>query len=98
MGFIVEYNWVLKISQIEYPLIVGEKYNFEKNAIRIYPLNIPIDLLNKDWEAVGSCVITELSYHNNVTVGKFKVLEIYSGNKKNILTEYWKRYSEQNTI
>lgn len=94
MGFVVEYNWVLKLSQIDYPLVIGDEYSFEKSSTRMYPLNMPIDLLDKDWTAVGSCVITELSYRNNMTTGKYKVLEIYAGSKKNILTDYWKKFEK----
>jgi len=90
MGFQAELNWALKLSELDSSLTVGKEYDFEKKDIRLYPIDMPIDLLDKNWEAVGSCIILTVTYSKVKTIGKFKILELYEGDKKKILTEQWR--------
>jgi hypothetical protein len=94
MGYITEFNWALKLKPEqglhENSLEVGMIYDFSKEENRIYPLDIPIDLINENWEAVAKVVITQLENKKGKTSGKFKVLRIYKGTEKDILTNYWR--------
>ncbi len=76
MGFKTEFNWILKLKPEqcldENNINVGEKYDFIKEDYRVYPIDMPIDLVNKDWEAIAKVIVTEsktcnqkipLSYH-----------------------------------
>ncbi len=91
MGFKTEFNWVLKLKPEqglrEQELQVGDEYRFYKNEYRVYPLDIPIDLVNDNWEAVGKVIITEVSNFEGKTTGKYKVIKIYSGNERGILSK-----------
>jgi hypothetical protein len=94
MGFKTEFNWILKLKPEngldEAKLKVGSVYNFSKEEYRVYPVNLPIDLVNRDWEAVAKVLVTEFRNADGKTSGKYKVLKIYSGNEKEVLTNYWR--------
>ena len=98
MGFKTEFNWVLKLKPEqgldEEGLERGEIYNFEKDEYRVYPAAIPIDLVNREWEAVAKVVVLEFRNCNGKTCGRYKVLRKYEGEEKHILTNYWKETIE----
>ncbi|MCD6478902.1 MAG: DUF2584 family protein, partial [Candidatus Diapherotrites archaeon] len=93
MGFKTEFNWALKLKPEnglnEKVLKVGEIYEFSKEEYRVYPVNIPIDLINQNWEPVAKIIIVEFKNSGGRTSGKYKVLKIYEGEEKRILTNYW---------
>ena len=94
MGFKVEFNWALKLKPEnglkEDELEVGKTYEFWKSGNRIYPLNIPIDLINQNWEAVAKIIVVEFKNLENRCLGKYKVIRLYEGEEKRILTDYWR--------
>jgi hypothetical protein len=94
MGFKTEFNWVLKLKPEqgldEANLEMGKIYEFSKEEYRIYPVDIPIDLINQNWEYVAKVVVTEFKNSDKKTIGKYKVLKIYKDAEKEILTKYWK--------
>ena len=58
MGCVYELNWILKLSNDQIPeLEENIECNFRKNGVRIYPINVPIDLVNENWEAIARCVV-----------------------------------------
>ena len=91
MGCIYEFNWILKLSNEQFPeLVENIEYNFKKQGIRIYPINVPLDLVNENWEAVARCVITSISMQNEETAGKYKIICIYSKKERDVLTKLWR--------
>jgi len=94
MGFKIELNWALKLKPEngldENNLEVGEIYEFSKEEHRVYPVNIPIDLINNNWEAVAKIIIIEVKNAGGKTSGRYKVLKIYKGEEKKVLTNYWR--------
>ncbi len=98
MGFQVEFNWALKLKPDqglnEEELEEGRIYKFEKEGYRIYPIDIPIDLINQNWEGIAKVVITKIELEEGKTLGSYRVLEIYSEEKKKVLTENWRKTVE----
>jgi len=94
MGFKTEFNWALKLKPEngldESNLEKGKIYEFSKEEYRIYPVNIPIDLINQNWEPVAKIIIIEFKNVNGKTSGRYKVLKIYEGEEKRVLTNYWR--------
>jgi len=94
MGFKTEFNWALKLKPEqgldEENLEVEKIYKFSKKEYRVYPVGIPIDLLNRNWEAVAKVVIIEFKNNDGRTEGKYKVIKIYEGREKEVLTNYWR--------
>jgi len=94
MGQITEVNWLLKLNNSnglnEETIETGETFKFNKSGYRIYPINIPIDLLNSDWEVIAKIVIVTISIDENTTFGEYKVIRLYSNQEKLFLTNYWR--------
>jgi len=90
MGYRTEFNWVLKLKPEqgldEKNLKEGKEYSFDKEEHRIYPINIPIHLINSSWETVGKVVVTEYTAGNSKTRGKYRVLRVYGKAEREILT------------
>ena len=94
MGFKTEFNWILKLKPEngldEKSLVVDSHYEFSKDEYRVYPVNHPIDLLNKNWEAVAKVRVTEFTNKDGKTTGKYEVLKVYIGQEKEFVTNYWR--------
>jgi len=93
MGQIVEFNWALKIK-VDFELEEGKEYTFRKNGIRVYPINIPIDLINERWECLARVVVLEVTHKNGETSGRFKVIKLYNEEERKFLTSYWRKVVE----
>ena len=94
MGFVCEFNWILKLSNIdESEMVVSHTYPFKKSEVRVFPIGLPIDLVNKNWEAVASCVINEITMTAETTTGTYTILEIYDSKKpqlpKGAIAQAW---------
>jgi len=76
MGFVTEFNWVLKLtrSSLELPLTPGMTRQFEKSDLRIYPIDIPIDLVDEDWTVQARIRITEVTVGHGKTRGSYTVV------------------------
>lgn len=98
MGSFFEYNWILKLSGINSKeLKLETDYRFKKKGMRIYPINMPIDLVNANWEAIARCMISSISISSDYTEGVYSILEIYDENKKRVLSEQWKKFSKSSS-
>lgn len=90
MRFETEFDYVLKIREAqglpENPQ-EGEIYSFEKTIERIYPLNLPILLMDDDYKVIGKCVILEYTAGNGVTKGKYKIESVFSEEKSKVFTD-----------
>ena len=91
MGYKTEFNWMMKLKPDqgldEKNLEEGKEYFFVKDDERIYPINVPIQLINQNCEAVAKIVVTKVSIKKGKTAGAYKVLKIYSGDEKEFLTK-----------
>lgn len=91
MGCIYELNWILKLPKDQFPNLKNNtEFNFKKGGIRIYPINIPIDLVNENWEAVARCVILSVTMQNGETTGKYRIINVYDENEKAVLSKLWR--------
>lgn len=88
MGFEIKFNWALQIEPAA-DLAEGGVYDFSKSGNRIFPIEIPIDLINSKREAFAKIHVLEFANTKTGTKGKYKVIKIYNGEEKNILTNYW---------
>lgn len=91
MGFLYEFNWLLKLSDLdEESLQINHKYSFAKKGVRAFPLDMPIDLVNGNWEAVARCIINQITITSKETTGEYEVIEIYDTQKRELFTEQWR--------
>lgn len=89
MGFSVKFNWVL---QIDPPgdLRPGNSYPFEKSGNRVFPIDVPIDLIDGERNAIAKIKIRTFTNHSGATNGKFEVVKIYESKEKAVLSTYWR--------
>jgi hypothetical protein len=88
MGFQVKFNWVLQIV-CKNELVTDEEYFFAKEGNRVFPIKTPIDLIDLNRSAIAKIEILEFLNKENKTTGKYKVLKVYSGEEKRVLSNYW---------
>lgn len=92
MGYITEFNWILKLKEEqglnETNIEVDKIYDFNKKDNRVYPLGIPMLLVNNNWEAVGTVEVLESTINKNSTIGKYKVIKIHQDVDKEVLTKF----------
>jgi hypothetical protein len=92
MGFETEFNWVMKLSQKQglfQDLKEGGQYKFNKQGFRVYPVEIPLDLVNENWEAIAKVVVEEFKNYKGKTFGTYRVVRLYSEKEKKFLSSYW---------
>ena len=88
VGFTVKFNWVLQIKTPD-SLEVNLVYPFEKAGNRVFPIDTAIDLIDLDRNAIAKIKILSFLNERELTTGSFKVIKIYSGNEKAVLSNYW---------
>jgi len=88
MGYSVKFNWALKISPPD-PIALNCSYEFSKSGNRIFPIDIAIDLIDEDRTAIAKVKIKSFTNDGLTTTGRFEVVKIYSGEEKQVLTNYW---------
>jgi len=89
MGFSVKFNWVLQIDPPS-SLSVGNCYTFKKDQNRIFPIDTPIDLIDKKRNAVAKIRIKSFLNEHDSTSGEYEVIKVYSATEKAVLSAYWR--------
>jgi len=93
MGFLYEFNWILKLSDLdENNVCAGNTYSFTKHGVRAYPIDMPIDLVNKNWEVVAKCTISRITITSQATSGEYHVIEVYDKQTRKCLSEQWRDF------
>ena len=80
MGMPCEINSILKLKRSQdYPprLAVGELLSAEKDSYRIFPLDVPLQLVDEDWLAYADIIIEKLTWKKQKTLLEFRVARIY---------------------
>lgn len=80
MGMPCQVNSILKLSPAQgYPdqLEKGKTYQAQKESYRIFPIDVPIALVNDQWIAYADAIITKLTWEQSVTNLEFKIDRIY---------------------
>ena len=81
MGYHIELNSLLVVPENTLDLSnleIGKTYRLTKDQERLYPINIPIDVCDKDYRYKGKVVVRKLTLETDVTSLEFEVLKIYS--------------------
>lgn len=74
-------NSILKLKRSQdYPerLELATQHNATKDGYRIFPVDIPIPLVDERWVAHADAVITKLTWENGQTHLTFRVDRIYT--------------------
>lgn len=80
MGMPCLVNSILKLKPSQgYPaqLEKGKIYRAQKENYRIFPIDVPIALVDEAWVAYADIIITKLTWEQKATSLEFKVNRIY---------------------
>ncbi len=80
MGMPCIVNSVLKLSPEQgFPedLRSTQMYTAQKEGYRILPLDVPVQLVDRQWQAQGEVVIRQLIWENQSTTLKFELVKQY---------------------
>ncbi|RLF64915.1 MAG: hypothetical protein DRN30_04875 [Thermoplasmata archaeon] len=97
MGFVTEFNWVLKLKPEQgFPEEIKEglTFEFKKQDYRVYPVGIPVYLVDKSWVAVALVLIKEISWKDDSTQGKAVIVKVFSEEEKEVATRLLRKTVE----
>jgi hypothetical protein len=80
MGMPCEVNSILRLAQSQdfpNPLHLNQSYQVTKQGYRIFPLDVPIQLVDGDWLAHADVTIHQLTWHQQTTTLTFEITRIY---------------------
>jgi len=80
MGMPCQVNSILKLSPRQgYPATLepGKTYQVQKDGYRIFPIDVPISLVDQNWVAHADVVIRQLIWERNQTYLAFEITRIY---------------------
>jgi hypothetical protein len=80
MGMPCQVNSIVKLNQTEFPLAltIGDSHQVQKSGYRIYPIDVPLQLVNRDWMAHGDVVIDKLIWADQTTIVEFHIHRLYA--------------------
>ena len=81
MGFSLEINTLLRVPEgiIDLPGIqAGQELSLTKPGLRLYPLDIPLELCDENYHYIAKIKITKLILGNAETTLTFLVLKVFS--------------------
>ena len=80
MGMPCEINNILKLKPSQgYPVSLDQDktYQAHKESYRIFPVDVPIPLVDENWVAYADAIITKLTWENRITYLEFCIVRIY---------------------
>ncbi|MGJ3245694.1 MAG: DUF2584 family protein [Elainellaceae cyanobacterium] len=80
MGMPCEINSILKLKPSCYPdpLAPNMRHQAQKDGYRIFPIDVPIMLVDDNWIAHADVVIETLTWHRGMTHLEFRLARLYS--------------------
>lgn len=80
MGMPCQVNSILKLSPSQgYPasLAMDVLHHVQKNGYRIFPMDVPLCLVDDQWLAHADVIIDKLTWQNQTTYLEFRIVRIY---------------------
>jgi Protein of unknown function (DUF2584) len=79
MGMPCEINSIVKLNAAAFPtdLTIGTIHTAQKSGYRIFPIDVPLQLVDEQWQAQGDVVIQELTWGNSMTTIVFRIHRVY---------------------
>ncbi|MGF1458891.1 MAG: DUF2584 family protein [Leptolyngbyaceae cyanobacterium] len=80
MGMPCEVNSVLKLKPKQgYPRVLqlGDRHQVQKESYRIFPLDVPICLVDENWQAHADIAIEKLTWEEQITRLQFRIERVY---------------------
>jgi hypothetical protein len=79
MGMPCEVNSVVKLDRAAFPpaLKLGEIHQAQKSGYRIFPIDVPLQLVDEQWQAQADVVIQQLIWENQMTTIVLRIHRVY---------------------
>lgn len=79
MGMPCQVNSILKLKPSDYPdpLESGARHQVQKDGYRIFPLDVPLCLVDEHWLAHADVIIKTLTWANQTTYLEFTIARLY---------------------
>jgi hypothetical protein len=80
MGMPCEVNNILKLSSSQgYPdeLVPKAQHQVSKGGYRIIPIDVPISLVDENWNAQADVIIRKLTWEKGETIINFEIARVY---------------------
>ncbi len=79
MGMSCQVNSIVKLNRAEFPspLELNAVHKAQKSGYRIFPIDVPLQLVDDDWCAHADVVIIRLIWANQQTGLEFRIHRIY---------------------
>jgi Protein of unknown function (DUF2584) len=79
MGMPCEVNSLVKLKSGEFPqeLTIGATHRSTKSGYRIFPIDVPLQLVDEQWLAQADVVIQQLIWENQMTTIVFRIQRVY---------------------
>ena len=89
MGYQLEFNCLLRLPKSfdTNILKLQNTLTIEKEDERLYPLNIPLEICDYDYNYLGKVSVTKLTLEKGKTTLDIKVLKIFSPQEAKIFTD-----------
>lgn len=90
MGYTLEFNCLLVVPNAQLDLKTlkaGDKVQIIKDGSRLYPVDIPIEICDKDtYTYYGKVAIRKLTLQDNKTVLEIEMLKVFNEQESRIYT------------
>jgi hypothetical protein len=80
MGMPCEINSIVKLNAAAFPsdLTIGSMHTATKSGYRIFPIDVPLQLVDEQWQAQADVVIQQLTWENQMTTIGFRIHRVYA--------------------
>ena len=81
MGMPCQVNSILKLNLSQgYPALLDMdiQYQVEKNGYRIFPMDVPLCLVDEHWLAHVDVILDKLEWRDQMTHLEFRIVRIYN--------------------
>ncbi len=80
MGMPCQVNSIVKLDRAMFPiqLTLGTIHTAQKSGYRIFPIDVPLQLVDEQWQAQADVVIEQLIWENQMTTIGFRIHRVYA--------------------
>jgi Protein of unknown function (DUF2584) len=80
MGMPCEINSIVKLNLAAFPvdLTIGAIHTASKSGYRIFPIDVPLQLVDEQWQAQADVVIQQLIWENQTTTIVLRIHRVYA--------------------
>ena len=90
MGFKLEHNFLLRLSDSQLSNIKiksGSTFTIIKDGMRLYPIKIPLEFCNQNYQYLGKIVIDKIIIKKSKTEITARIIKVFSKQESKVFSE-----------